>query len=105
MPINTTSGAIPRPEERAGHTLNTSRILEEDLRYEDEEPEILAVLPGAGWCAVIGEGAVPLVVFVALDSGKMHGVVVGAEDGRIDLTNNVEDHPGFTGYEQANNER
>lgn len=105
MTINTTRGAIPRPEERPGHTLNTSRVLEEDLVYEDEEPEILAVLPGVGYHAVVkggdGERAVPLVAFVALDSGKMHGVAVGA-NGLIDLTENVEDLDGFVRYEQAN---
>jgi hypothetical protein len=101
VPINTTAGAISRPEERAGHTLNTSRAVEEDLTYEDEEPEIISVLPATGWTAVIGEDAVPLVAFVGMDSGRMYGVVVG-EDGRIALTESVEDSPGFTRYEQAN---
>jgi hypothetical protein len=78
-------------------------VVEEDLNYLDEEPEILAVLPATGWQAVVGGEAVGLVAFVALDDGRMHGVAVG-DDGRVDLTNSVEQHPGFTGYKQATNE-
>ncbi len=102
--INTTSGPVlvEADSGRPGHVVNTSRVVEEDLTYLDEAPEILAVLPGTGWQAVIGEERVHLVAFVALDSGKMHGVAIG-EDGRIDLTDgNVEELAGFTGYEQTN---
>lgn len=105
MTINTTDGpreVAPAPDRR----VNTSRVVEEDLEYQDEDPEILAVLPAGGHHALIeGKGglrAVPLAAFVALDTGKMHGVAVG-EDGRIDLTDgNVEKRPGFAGYGQAN---
>jgi hypothetical protein len=103
MPIiNTTTGPQEAPRGTRSH-INTSDILEPPLMtYEGEEPEIISVLPGTGWQAVIGEERVPLVAFVALDSGKMHGVVVGA-DGCIDLTaGNVEELAGFTRYEQTN---
>lgn len=104
--LNTTNG--PReydPGGRPGHVANTSRVLEEDLEYQDEEPEILAVLPADGWRAVVGDAGVPLVVWVARDDAKMYGVGVG-EDGRIDLTGgNVEERSGFLRYEQANNDK
>jgi hypothetical protein len=73
------------------------------MQYVDEEPEIVAVLPATDWQAVIGGEPVALVAFVALDDGRMQGVVVG-EDGRIDLTENVEKHPAWSGYVQTNNE-
>jgi hypothetical protein len=70
----------------------------EDMQILDEEPEIIAVVPAAGWCAVIGGKSITLVAFVALDDGRMHGVVVG-DDGRVDLVeNNVETYAGFSGY-------
>ena len=100
--LNTTRGAVPRPGERVGRTLNTSRLVEEDLRYEDEEPEIIAVLPATGWVAVLGETVVPLVAWVAEDSGRMYGVSLG-DAGRVDLVeNDVEKLSGFSRYEQAN---
>ncbi len=75
------------------------------MTYEGEEPEIFSVLPGTGWQAVIGGQSVPLVVWAALDSGRLYGVVVGA-DGLIDLTTgNVEERSGFTGYAQTTNDR
>ncbi len=102
MVVNTTNGPVEVPRGTRERVVNTSRVVEEDLAYLDEEPEILAVVPGNGWCAVVGEAAVPLVAWVAMDSGRMYGAVVG-EDGFIDLTHNVEDRPGFAGYRQANN--
>jgi len=81
----------------------TSRVTDEDMVYEDEGPEILAVLPATGWAAVVGGEVVPLVVFVALDDGRLYGVAVD-NDGRIDLTENVSTYAGFTGYIQTNNE-
>jgi len=99
--INTTNG--PREVPR-GHVVNTSRVVEEDLVYEDEPPEIIAVLGGNGWYAGVGNDAVPLVAFVALDSGRMYGVVVVGENARIDLTaGDVEKHPEFTGYTRQEN--
>ncbi len=79
---------------------NTTRILEEDLVYEDAEPDILAVLPGGGWSAVVDGDAIPLVAWVALDDASMHGVALD-EGGRVNLSNNVEKHPGFTGYKKT----
>jgi hypothetical protein len=96
--INTTSG--PREADRHhSHTLNTSRVLEEDLTYEDEEAEIAFVLPGDGWHARFDEGVVPLVAWVVLDDGAMYGVMVG-EDGTVDAGESVEDRDGFVRYEK-----
>jgi len=102
--MNTSSGPVSVDPEPPRH-INTSDILEPpQMVYEDEEPEIVSVVPAADWCAVVGEALVPLVVFVAMDDGKLYGVVVGP-DGRVDLTEgNAEDIPGFTGYIQTNNE-
>lgn len=73
--------------------------------YEDEESEIISVLPATGWHAVLGDGAVPLVAWVAMDDASMYGVAVG-EDGRIDLVeNNVEKLAGFVRYEQVTQEK
>jgi len=102
VPINTTAGPVEYERSRPGHVVNTSRIVEEDLQYVDEPPEIISVLPAADWRAVVEDDElVVLVAFVALDDGRMHGVAVG-EDGRIDLTDDVEKFPGFTGYIQTN---
>jgi hypothetical protein len=100
--MNTSNGPVvvdPTPNQH----VNTSRVVEEDLAYTDEDPEIIFVLPAAGWAAVVGDEVVDLVAFVALDSGRMYGVVVG-EDGRIDLTEEAEKHPAWSGYVQTNNE-
>jgi len=100
--MNTSNGPVvvdPTPHQH----VNTSRVVEEDMQYLDEEPEIIAVVPAAGWCAAVGEALIPLIVFVAMDSGKLYGVAVG-DDGRIDLTNSAELHPGFTEYKLATNE-
>jgi hypothetical protein len=99
--MNTSSGPVvvdPTPHKH----VNTSRVVEEDLTYTDEEAEITTVMPAGDWKALVGDEVVALVAFVALDDGRMHGVVVG-DDGRVDLTeNNVETYAGFTGYKQAN---
>jgi hypothetical protein len=104
MTINTTAGPQPREafdRPNPHHVVNTSRVMEEDLHYEDEDPEIIAVLPADPWCALIGDELVSLVAFVALEDGTIHGVAVG-DDGRIDLKGgNVEDLDGFAGYEQS----
>jgi hypothetical protein len=99
MVLNTTSGPIPVPgREPTRHHVNTSRVVEEDMTYLDEEPEILSVLPAGDWQAVVNGQHIPLIAFVAMDSGKMHGVVVGP-DGRVDLTeDNVETYAGFSSY-------
>jgi hypothetical protein len=101
--LNTTNGpqnVDPNPHRH----IATTRIYDEDMAYEDEEPEILAVLPATGWAAAVGEELVALVAFVALDDGRMHGVAVG-ENGRIALTEDVEKLPAFSGYVQTNNDK
>lgn len=85
------------------HTVNTSHTVEENLQYLDEETEIISVLPATGWAATVGVKLVPLIVFVALDSGKLCGVAVG-NDGKVDLEDNIEDAVDFNGYHQATNE-
>ncbi len=102
--INTTSGPVlvEADSGRPGHVVNTSRVVEEDLTYVDEEPAILAVVSAGDWCALIADEAVPMPVWVVLDDASMYGVVVGV-DGCIDLTADVEKHPNFSGYKQANN--
>jgi hypothetical protein len=97
----TTSGPVPNPHRHPAHTINTSRILEEDLIVEDEEPELLSVMPATGWQAVVKGEGLALVAWVAMDNGRMYGVAIG-ENGCIDLTNDVEKHPAFSGYEQTN---
>jgi hypothetical protein len=56
MQVNTTRG--PVEVDPTYRYVNTSRITEEDMSFEDEEPEILSVLPGTGWQAVV-EGNEP----------------------------------------------
>ena len=84
------------------HTVNTSRILEEDLVVEDEEPEILQVLSAGDWCAVLeaaeGSRVIPLAVWVALDDGSMYGVAPHGGEGNIDLTHSIADDPQFQTY-------
>jgi hypothetical protein len=102
--INTTNGPVAVPRGTHEHVINTSKIVEEDMTYIDEEPEIISVLPAAGWHAVVGEDTVPLVAFVAMDSATMYGVAVG-EYGHIDLTDSIEEAPGFSGYRTVTNNR
>ena len=102
MVLNTTTGPAAVPRGTREHVINTSRVTEENMQYLDEEPEIIAVLPATGWHAVVGDGAVPLVAWVAEDSGRMYGASLG-DDGRIDLVaGDVEALPGFVRYEQVN---
>lgn len=104
MVLNTSNGPVEYDWTRPGHVVNTSRVTEEDMQILDEEPEIIAVVPGTGWYALIGGEPVSLVAFVALDDARMYGVVVG-NGGRIDLTDDVEKHPAFSGYAQTNNDK
>lgn len=101
--VNTTSGpvAVEVPRGTRERVVNTSRVTAEDMVYEDEEPEILSVMPGTGWQAVIGGEVVPLVAFVAKDDATLYGVAVG-EDGKVNLEESVEKHPGFSGYKPIN---
>jgi hypothetical protein len=103
MVLNTTTGAVEYDRSRPGHVVNTSAILEEPgMVFEDAEPEIIAVVPGTGWAALIEGESVPLVVWVVLDSGEAYGVILG-EDGLLDPQVSVETLHGFSGYKQANN--
>ena len=101
MPINTTDGPVERiahPDSAQRH-INTSAVVEEDLVYEDAEPEIDQVVPATGWAAEFDNGdLVPLVVWVCEDSGEMYGVVVEDGVGRVDLSNNVAEQEGFRRY-------
>ncbi len=101
--INTTSGPVlvEADSGRPGHVVNTSRVVEEDLTYVDEEPAILAVVSAGDWCAVVEGVAVPMPLWVLLDDGSVYGVVIG-KDGLLDPLDSIEKHPHFTGYEQAN---
>ncbi len=99
--INTTRGPVEVPRGEARH-INTTAVVEENLQYLDEEPEILAVVSAGDWCALIADEAVPMPVWVVLDDASMYGVVVGV-DGCIDLNSDVEKHPYFSGYKKANN--
>jgi len=83
--------------------VNTSRVVDEDMVQADAEPEIISVMPAGDWRAVVGGEELALAAFVALDDGRMHGVVVG-DDGKIDLTDDVEDRKGFVRYEKTNRE-
>ncbi len=102
--INTSGGPKQYDPARPGHVVNTSRLLEEDLVYEDEGAEIIAVLPGGSWCAEIAGEAVPLVVFVVLDDASMFGVAVGS-NGLIDPLDSVENNPNFVRYSRGATER
>ncbi len=104
MTINTTNGPREYDPARPGHVVNTSRILEEDLVYEDEEPAILAVVSAGDWCAVVGGVAVSMPVWVALDDGSVYGVVIG-KDGLLDLLDSVERFPNFVRYARGATER
>ncbi len=102
MVLNTTNGASGAAPRGTRSYVNTTAILEEPLMtFEDESPDILTVLPGGAWQAEIGDAAVPVLAFVVLDDSSMFGVAVGS-NGLIDLSNNVEKHPGFTGYTNNN---
>ena len=98
---------VGRPGERRGSVeeTQTTAILD-DIVYSDEpeEVEILQVLPATGWAAEFEDGRrEPLAVWVVEDSGEMYGVVVEDDAGRIDLSNNAGEQPGFRRY--VNNDK
>ncbi len=97
MSVEADSG---RPE----HVVNTSAVVEENLTYLDEEPAILAVVSAAGWQALIADEAVPMPLWVVLDDGSVHGVVIG-EDGLLDPLDSVENNPNFVRYSREATER
>lgn len=94
--------AAPSPgcEDRPEHTINTSRLTEEDLRYEDEEPDIAFIVPAHRYRAVFENGASrPVVLWAITDAGAIYGVAL-PEDGRPPLElENIEDEQGFSKYE------
>jgi hypothetical protein len=104
MPVNTTSGPVGDvPDRHHSHTLNTSRVLEEDLQYVDEEPEIAHVLPATGWAAAFEDGhREALVLWSVLDTGAVFGVAPG-EDGTINASESIEAREGFSGYLKEEN--
>jgi hypothetical protein len=107
--LNTTSGPKQIQKGTREPVINTSRVVEEDMQYLDEEPEIISVIPARGWHALIdvGESLQPvrLVAFVALDTGRMYGVALDGER-HIDLVEgDVEKRPGFARYEQTTNDK
>ncbi len=56
------------------------------------------VLAAAGWVATFEDGHhEELIFWCVLDDETVHGVLLG-EDGRINLSNNVETRPHFSGY-------
>jgi len=97
--VNTTDRPreVPDGGEGARFVVNTSRVLEEDLEYVDEEAEVAFVVPTGPWCALVDGDEVPLVCWAVLDSGEVYGVVVG-EDGKVDVNNSVEELDGFQTY-------
>jgi len=103
--INTTTGAVQtHGDGRPLGVINTSRVVEEDLESLDSN-EVLHVIPGHPWVAVFEDGTeIPLVAWAITESDRGHGgVVVAAENGsgpRVDVSESVEDRPGFVGYEQ-----
>jgi len=97
--INTSAGPVTIDPEPPRH-IATTRIYDEDMHVLDEDPEIVSVVPAIGWAAAVGEALVPLVVFVALDDGRLYGVAVG-NDGKVDLEDNIEKAVDFNGYLQT----
>ncbi len=98
MVLNTTHGPqeVPRGTRSP---INTTAILEPpQMQYLDEPPEVVQVLNAAGWAATFEDGHHEgLLFWCLLDDETVHGVLLG-EDGRINLSNNVETRSGFTGY-------
>jgi len=85
--------------------VNTSRVVEEDLEYVDEEePEVIHVVSAPRWYATFSDGSEhPLAFWAVLEDGKAYGVIVSnSETGGarvvLDASKNVSEEPGFTGY-------
>ena len=101
--INTSAGPKQYDPTRPGHTLNTSRVVEEDLIFEDEAPEIVHVLNPARCVATFEDGHhEELLFWCLLDDETVHGVALD-EDGRVNLSNNVENNPNFVRYSRGAN--
>ncbi len=105
--INTSSGPVSVEADfgRPGHVVNTTAVVEENLVYEDAEPEIVQVLNAGGWTATFEDGHHEALVFwVVLDDETVHGVVLGS-NGLIDLNADVESNPNFVRYSRGAPER
>jgi hypothetical protein len=101
MVLNTTNGAVEAPRGARSYVNTTSLLEPPEMRYSDESPEIIAVVAGGNWCALVEGVAVPMPLWVALDDGSVYGVVIG-EDGLLDPQVSVETHPHFSGYTHGN---
>jgi hypothetical protein len=104
MVLNTTNGAVEVPRGTRSYVNTTSLLEPPEMRYSDESPEIIAVVAGWNWCALVEGVAVPMPLWVALDDGSVYGVVLG-EDGLVDLYNSVENNPNFVRYARGATER
>jgi len=97
--INTSSGPVvvdPTPHQH----VNTSRVVEEDLVYEDEPAEVAHVLSARGYVAVFEGGRrEDLVFWVVDDEGAVFGATLN-DEGRAGHAS-VEDRAGFVMYERT----
>ncbi len=97
--MNTSNGPVVVDPDPPRH-VNTSRIVEEDLQYLDEPPEIVHVLSGAGYVAVFEGGhQEDLVFWVVDDAGEVFGATL-SDEGRVNLAS-VEGREGFVRYEKT----
>jgi hypothetical protein len=103
MVLNTTHGPqeVPRGTRSP---INTTSLLEPpQLQYLDEPPEVVQVLNAAGWAATFEDGHhEELLFWCLLDDETVHGVALD-EDGRINLSNNVENNQNFVRYSRGAN--
>jgi hypothetical protein len=76
--------------------VNTTAVVEEDLTYTDEEPEIVHVVPGTGWGVKLGERVEPVLFFCVVDTGRAYPVVV-AGDGTTDINDDASQDETFQG--------
>jgi hypothetical protein len=91
-----TAVGSPRHDPRPGHTVNTSRVTEEDLQSLDEN-EVIHVVAATGWVAQFEDGSErPLVCWAVLEDDTAHCVIVS--HGEIDVSESVADEDGFVGY-------
>ncbi len=106
MVLNTTRGGPAEVPRGTRSHVNTSDILEPPkMVYEDESPEVVQVLNAAGWAATFEDGHhEELIFWCVLDDETVHGVALD-EGGRVNLSDNVETRPHFSGYKQNNHQR
>jgi len=100
--MNTTAGPVAVDRDPPRH-VNTSRVVEEDMVYEDEPAEIVHVLSGAGYAATFEDGhREDLVFWVVGAEGEVFGATL-SDDGKVDLAS-AEDRKGFVRYEKTSDE-